>query len=410
MKRLNSAKARLFSSFSLALIFCALSTIALAKEQNFIIPNNYQQEVLSDESNLDIYHGSDWNDMITLNESGKDKGRYLYRTHEVRPRLPNLDYDGGAVSIIDLKTKNASVLYQRKDWEALDGIVWTPWNTLLVTEETQNSKYPDPRLPDGERGHVYEIALNPNDPSKVSGVFLREQLGSLSHEGIEFDEQGNIYVIDEDYEGSIYKFVPRKYGDLSQGQLFALKIVEDKGDRTGKAKWLSLDMNLAIHNAHKAASKVKATTWCRPEDLERIQTTLYVALTCHKKNAQGQRKENRVLSISLGTQPVVKNFVKAGLNAQVEINGKGFAKPDNLANGPKGTLWITEDNSPSDIWIAYPDTNNDGHADKVELFATLTDTKAEATGIYFDSIFINLYVNIQHSANGNDRTVKIYKK
>ena len=49
-------------------------------------------------------------------------------------------------------------------------------------------------------------------------------LGSVSHEGIEVDDAGNVYVIDEYSSGAIYKFVPETYGDLSSGQLYALKV------------------------------------------------------------------------------------------------------------------------------------------------------------------------------------------
>jgi hypothetical protein len=71
--------------------------------------------------------------MLTVNETGKHAGCYMYRTHEVR---------GGAigdeqlaarrrrqrrrVSVVDLKTGVAKEVVGRVDWEALDGIVWTP--------------------------------------------------------------------------------------------------------------------------------------------------------------------------------------------------------------------------------------------------------------------------------------------
>lgn len=396
------------------LTFEPLSTSASSEDYQenkpFSLPEGFEQSVVSDETRLNIYSSKDKNDMLTLNETGPNAGQYLYRTHEVRPRGIFSSFKGAAVSVIHLPTGDATLLAQRADWEAIDGLVWTPWSTLLVAEETQKSKLKDPKLPHAERGHVYEIQLDVKDKTQVKQVYLREQLGALAHEGIEFDDAGNIYLVDEDYHGSIYKFVPSQYGDLSDGQLYALKLLSDNKDRTGKAEWVPLNMKQAILNANKAAQAVNATTWCRPEDLERIKSTLYVALTCHANSIRGQRLENRVLSISLNAHPNIKNFVQAGVNVPLENNDnpKGFAKPDNLANGPDNTLWIVEDNSPSDIWVAYPDNDNDGYADKVELFASLTDFKAEATGIYFDAAFKNLFVNAQHTASGNDKTLKIY--
>ena len=369
----------------------------------WILPQGYRQFIVSDERNLDIYPGaSDLNDMNTVNETGRQAGRYLYRTHEVRPDSNNPSvYAGGAVSVIDLKTREAKVLVQRQDWEALDGLVWTPWGSVLFAEETGNALFTDPSFPTAMRGLVYEMKLDRKDPAKAASVTVRPMLGSVAHEGIEFDAEGNVYVIDETSPGAIFKFVPAQYGDLSSGQLYALKVDDNlTGDGTGPAEWLALDMGLAQIDARTAAANVGATGYGRPEDLERIGDTLYAAIT----------SEARVLSIGLGDKPIVHNFVQAGRNVAVEDRSAGitgFRNPDNLANGPDGKLWIVEDNVPSDIWVALPDTNGDGASDGVYLFASLKDSDAEGTGIYFGKNRRTLFVNIQHSVTGNDKTMAI---
>ena len=374
----------------------------ILNSQPWVIPQGFSQRIVSDENNLNIYAGSDWNDMNTVNETGKHAGRYLYRTHEVRPDSSNLGaYTGGAVSVVDLKTGEARLVVQRLDWEALDGIVWTPWGTVLFAEETGSAVFADPDYPAAIRGLVYEMKLDRRDPTRAEWVKVRPMLGSISHEGIELDSEGNVYVIDENGPGAIYKFVPKHYGDLSDGQLYALKVDDSaNGDRVGPAEWVALDMNLAPMDARAAAVNVGATGYGRPEDLERIGNRLYVAIT----------SEARVLSISLGKKPVVNNFVKAGLNVPVENRTAGitgFRNPDNLANGPDGKLWIVEDNVPSDIWVALPDKDGDGASDGVYLFATLKDNGAEGTGIYFGKDPHTLFVNVQHSATGNDKTMAI---
>lgn len=371
-------------------------------ESPWVIPQGFRQYIVSDERNLDIYPGSpDWNDMNTVNETGKHAGRYLYRTHEVRPDSANPSaYTGGAVSVVDLKTGAAKIVVQRQDWEALDGLVWTPWGTALFAEETSTAVFKDPNFPSATRGLLYELKLDKKDPTQSASVTVRPMLGSIAHEGIEFDAQGNVYVIDETSPGAIFKFVPKTHGDLSDGQLYALKIVTSSGDRTGEAEWVALDMALAQTDARAAATAVGATGYGRPEDLERIGDTLYAAIT----------SEARVLSISLGDKPVVRDFVKAGLNVPVENNATrttGFRNPDNLANGPDGKLWIVEDNIPSDIWVALPDKDGDGASDGVYLFASLKDSNAEGTGIYFGKDPRTLFVNIQHSVTGNDKTMAI---
>ena len=388
---------------------------AILNSKPWVIPKGFTQHIISDESDLDIYPNSgDWTDMNTVNETGKHAGRYLYRTHEVRPGAD--PYLGGAVSVVDLKTGKAKILAQRADWEALDGLVWTPWRSILFAEETITAQFPDPDAPRAQSGMLYEMKFEKDAPTEVKEIKVRPMLGSLAHEGIEIDEEGNVYVIDEDRKGSIYKFVPDSYGDLSSGQLYALRV--KNGMKVGQAEWVALDMSQAQINARLAAQAINATPFCRPEDLERIRNTLYAALTCEDatdpNNIDGP---GAILAVKLGAVPKVSYFVQPGVNVPFEIKPTnitrgvtGFMRPDNLANGPDGKLWIVEDNDNSDIWVAVPDEDGDGYSDGVHLFASLKDKSAEGTGIYFGKDPHTLFVNIQHSETGNDKTIAITPK
>lgn len=387
----------------------------ILNSEPWVIPTGFTQHIISDENNLDIYpDSSDLGDMNTVNETGKHAGRYLYRTHEVRPGVGS--YLGGAVSIVDLNTGTAEILAQRSDWEALDGLVWTPWQTLLFAEETITAVLPDPDAPSAQSGMLYEMKFANNDPATVEEIKVRPMLGSLSHEGIEVDDEGNIYVIDEDKKGSIYKFVPDIYGDLSSGHLYALRVKE--GAKTGEAEWVALDMNQVQINARIAAQAVSATPFCRPEDLERIGRTLYAALTCEDAtNPANTSGPGAILAISLTSAPKVSYFVQPGVNVPYEVKPTsttpgetGFKSPDNLAKGPDGKLWIVEDNDNSDIWVALLDEDGDGYSDGVYLFASLKDKPAEGTGIYFGKDPHTLFVNVQHSGTGNDKTMVITKQ
>ena len=388
----------------------------------WVIPQGFSQSIVSDESDLDIYVANDWNDMNTVNETRKHAGRYLYRTHEVRGGAIGDDGNslrvdggsGGAVSVVDLKTGEAKEVVGRSDWEALDGLVWTPWHTLLFAEEAGTAARPDPDHPAATAGLLYELKLDRKDPTKAESVVVRPLLGALAHEGIEMDAEGNVYVIDEDRHGAIYKFVPENYGDLSSGQLYALKVTD--GAKTGTAEWVALDMNQVQIKANVAAGAVGATEYCRPEDLERIGETLYVALTCEDvDNAANTSGQGAVLAIELGDEPEVSYVAAAGKNAPLENRSAGitgFKGADNLADGPDGKLWIVEDNAFSDIWVLDPkseDANGDGYPDGMHLFASLKDQPAEGTGIYFGRDPHTLFVNVQHSVTGNDKTMAITK-
>lgn len=367
----------------------------------FVVPAGFRQTKLSDETDLDIYPGrDDLDDMNTVNETGRRAGCYLYRTHEVD--------SGGGVSVVDLcGDRGQRVLVQATDGgpvtpgalpfgpsgRDLDGIVWTPWGTILFAEE-------DPL------GRIYEIRLDPRDPMVASAVLDRANVGLTCHEGLEVGPDGSLYFINEQDGGSIFRFVPERRGDLSGGTLSALRVrgLADPGypgpdwtvsPRTGDFEWVEITATpdptggCFDSGIQPAATAAGAAQYGRPEDVELIGQTLYVANT----------SEERVLAIALAEQ-TVETFVAAGLNVPFEDAGAGvtgFNNPDNLADGPDGRLWIVEDNVPSDIWVATADQDNDGAADLVDLFASLRDSGAEGTGIYFGPDPRTLLVNIQHA-------------
>jgi secreted PhoX family phosphatase len=245
------------------------------------------------------------------------------------------------------------------------------------------------------QGRLYELYLDKKDPSVAVNVKDRPAVGRIRHEGIEVGSDGAVYVIDELNGGSIFRFVPDTYGDLSSGQLYALKLTGLTDDEqaygsghphTGPFEWVALDRDQAQIDAKVAADWVEATEYGRPEDVEAIGPILYVAET----------SEDRVLAIDLNKQ-IVTSFVAAGDNAPKDGN-PNFNNPDNLAQGPDGRLWIVEDTTGSDIWVADKDLNGDGKADGVHLFAAMVDSGAEGTGIYFGKDPHTLFVNVQHAA------------
>ena len=366
------------------------------------VPEGFTQTVVSDETDLNIYDGGrdDWPDMNTVNETGPEAGRYMYRTHELR--FPGNQPQGGAVSVVDLKTGEAKLLASDPSWNALDGIRWTSWGTVLFSEEN-------------EGGRLFEMELN-EDMMSVKAVHDRPAVGRLAHEGIDVDAEGNVYVVDEHRGrtvgcdsvvpcgGGIYKFVPDTYGDLSSGSLYVLGIEKDaRRDNTGQGVWLG---PISAENARASGTAVGGVSYQRPEDLEIIGDTLYAAITEGSRDEYGKEYyEGRVISIDLNTMKVA-NFVKPGVNVPVEVNKPGqagfqtgFDSVDNLAEAPNGDLVMIEDNVPSDIWFASKKTDEFGASRKVRHFASLSDPEAEGTGIYFSPQDPDtLYVNVQHSA------------
>ncbi len=283
-------------------------------------------------------------DMNTQNETGPQAGRYLYRPSE------------GSVSevtVTDLQNlgPNSTKRFAfRADWESFDPIVWTPWGTILVGEETNSQSKPDPDYPNAKGGLVYELIPSAADPSVLERIVARPAIGSKAHEGMRFDVQGNLYSISERNPGYIFKFTPDRKGDLSSGQAYVLKITSSTGDRTGEAEWIPLDRDAVKIDASAAADAAGVTGYNRPEDVELATSTgnthgtpqtLFVAITSPTGPV-----DNRILAIDLRepaggsthSTAFVYDYVKRGLNTTSE-----FEWPDNLALDPAGNLYIAED-------------------------------------------------------------------
>lgn len=366
----------------------------------FALPEGFVQTVISSENGAcpaRIVHDAipgenDLGDMNTVNESGFFAGRFLYRTQET-------GQEKGAITAMDLWTGQVKTYFGADfgispEFSRMDGIEWTAWGTLLAAEEN------------GAEGRLFECQVNGLDMQCED----RPAVGRMSHEGIAAARDGTIYVGDELNGGSIYKFVPNQYGDLSAGTLYALNIVQPGPiDGTGTAEWVALipGQNGVVTapsvNARAAADEAGVTDYLRPEDAELIGSNLYFATTT----------DRRVLRIPVNTDtPVVTEFVGVNVgnvNNESEVPTYGLRSPDNLASDLAGNLYIIEDNDPSDIWAApTKDGNHDGVADEVVLFGTLTTPGAEGTGIYFPpTLPMTMFVNVQHADDGNDMTIAI---
>jgi len=153
----------------------------------------------------------------------------------------------------------------------------------------------------------------------------------------------------------------------------------------------------------------KGTDYQRPEDLQ-IQRLggreyLYVATTT----------TNEVYRIDLDKQ-VISVFVnRATIDFATGLAvGAGLASPDNLAIDSEGNIYIIEDRNggvDNDIWFAI-DLNKDGDVadanEGIARWASNGTIGSEFSGLYFDpKNKRRAWVNIQHPASGNDRTIEI---
>lgn len=356
-------------------------------------------------------------DMHTANETGPDAGRYLFTVFET---------DQAGIQRTDLRTMITTTLWAAPapgSHVAFDASRWTPWGSFLTAEES----WSDPAGPTSKYGRLFEVT-NPLADAADINLVHRSILPRVSHEGLAFDGKNNLYFIDERNNSHIFRFTSMNpnatTGDefFARGQTFVLRVGDGTvKEATGAATWIALtdaqgtpltgtvvvtDPNGLTALDGRATPKLAAfrgSGFDRPEDIE-IKTLadgkqlLFVATTTNHK----------VFSIDLSTDTVKLFASRDSVDMATGLPvGTSFTNPDNLAIDAKGNIYIVEDQpgGVEDIWFAQ-DADNDGVAEAIGKWASLSTAGAESTGLYFDKFEPNVaYINVQHPDSGVDRTI-----
>lgn len=341
---------------------------------------------------------------LTLNKADPDAERYIYRTHSL--------ISNSAVSVTDTAAGNASrILSQRSDWERLDGIVWSPANTLLAGENVRVQERTDSVATTAKAGLVYEINPRTGVPT------VRPALGAKAHKGMSFDHLGNLYSVSATNPGYVYRFVPTVAGSYAAGTLSALWI-----SPTGESMWLALPAADVAVDADAAAKAAGATVLLNPEDAK----VMIITSPSGVKRSQlfvSETGANRVLTVVLrtttsGVTPVADNtaftstYVAPGVNAP-----KDFTAPSALMIDTTYNLYIAEHNggggaatktAGDDIWVAPANGLSAIVAMPVGRLASVTDCDATPAGLMFDLTGSKLFLNLTgRGGDGRDLTVLI---
>jgi secreted PhoX family phosphatase len=403
---------------------------------------NFSQRSIADRTNQNLLvpgsNSGDW-DMIATNETGPNAGRFLFMPFETdtagvqRVDLNDPHYDTRTVTIVPPGTLG---------FVSGDASRWTPWGGYLTAEESWED--------DGSstKGRLFEVT-NPVTAGPNGGDFVwRMIIPRVSHEGLAFDRDNNLYFVDERFHGAVYKYVSANPDAadgatfFAEGQTFALKVgaggqTENPGDApiTGAATWVpitnagggplagvSVVLSDGTIDGRQSADDddVNSSEYNRPEDVE-LKTLsngrqlLYFATTDSDSNTNSGDGRGRVYTINLSTN-VVSLFASAAstdLATGAAVAG-GFRNPDNIAIDAEGNIYIIEDRpgaGDDDIWFAR-DINQDGDitdlGEGLGRWASNGTPGSEFTGLYFDIKNPNrAYVNIQHPTDGNDRLIEI---
>lgn len=378
-------------------------------------------------------------DMLTQNETGDHKGRYLFTVFETGTAgVQRQDLWTGKTETVWQSPGNAPALNSHV---AFDASYWTPWGTFITAEESWE---PNPSAEQQTFGRLFEL----KNPTKAPGIKVGESndgadfvhqnvIPRTAHEGIQFDKDGNMYFIDELNGGCLYKYTPaasmldvkRGRADyFAAGTTYVLRVGDgNTPNATGAYQWVAitdadgvgLPGTVSITDGNGVTSvdattttdtvDFKGTDYQRPEDLQ-IQKILnkeylYVATTT--------TNEVYRLDLSADTISVFANQSTIDLATGAAV-GAALRSPDNLAVDHQGNIYIVEDRGGAvddDIWFAK-DRNKDGDlldaGEGLGRWASNGTPGSEFTGLYFDERNHNrAWVNIQHPASRNDRTIEI---
>ncbi len=377
-------------------------------------------------------------DVITVNETGRRKGQFLFtvfETGQAGVQRTNLE-TGRTETIWYSPTPGGHV--------AFDASYWTPWGTFITAEESWctnaagcTSNY----------GRLFELR-NPLDAPGITGpasaaanagadLVHRNVVPRTSHEGIQFDKAGNMYFIDELNGGSLYRYTPAapmakvmngKADYFTAGQTAVLRVGDGATpNATGAYTWVPITdalgaplpgaISIADGNGVTSVdarnttdlAAFKGTDYQRPEDLqiakEEGREVLYVATTT----------TNEVYRLDLKAQTisVYANRATVDLATGAAVDA-GLASPDNLALDHDGNIYIIEDRNggvDDDIWLAE-DRNRDGDlldaGEGIGRWASNGTPGSELTGLYFDPFDQHrAWVNIQHPTSANDRLIEL---
>jgi secreted PhoX family phosphatase len=399
-------------------------------------PNFQQVTIASHNGQLDDNEATspDW-DMQTLNETGPKKGRFLFTVFESGT---------SGVQRHDLMTGETDTIWKVLPGDTVsrfDPTTWTPWGTVITGEENWGCG--------GNNlcGRLFELKNPLTAPAIYEPVTATSNDGAqmvhqniiprTSHEGMQFDRAGNLYLVDELNGGCLLKYTPAapffavllgRADYFAAGQTSVLQVGDgNTPNATGAYKWVPLtdkfgaplpgaimatDSNGATSLDSRNTANLaqfKCTDYQRPEDAQ-IQTVrgrqyLYVATTT----------TNEVYRLDLTANAISvfvnRNTIDLATGAAV---GAALASPDNVAVDNDGNMYVIEDRNggvDDDIWFAK-DLNKDGDlldaGEGIGRWASNGTVGSEFSGLYFDPFDSDrAWVNIQHPASGNDRTIEI---
>lgn len=265
--------------------------------------------------------------------------------------------DGGWILVSNSETPEggASAIRFRPDgtvadaYRILDGTQQncsggsTPWGTWLSCEEIED-------------GFVWEC-----DPGGHRRAARRPAMGVFKHEAAAVDERGRrIYLTEDLKDGCLYRFTPRRWGDLSEGLLEVATVHSG-----GRVSWSRVP-DPSASTAPTRDQVAGATRFKRAEGIRLDGRVAYIATTAdHRVHAYDPRTERiRVVYDGLASNPAP------------------ILRPDQIAVSQGGEVFVCEDIATREIQMGL--LRRPGGMARFLAVTGAEHVDSELTGVTFD--------------------------
>lgn len=279
----------------------------------------------------------------------------------------------------------------------------SPWGTIITSEETLPTRDDNG---DGYQDIGWMVEIDPetakivdhNNDNRYEKLW---KLGRMSHENCVVNpwDKKTVYLGNDENPGYIFRFVADEEGDLTEGQLFVLKL-DGPLDAATTGAWVGIPNATPAdcNNARSYASAVGATNFYQIEDVEisPLDSMVYFTSKASSRVYRFKDEGTRVTraGVFVGNTATVYN-IKTEDGLVPEQWGGGV---DNLTFDSKGNLYVIQDGGRNHIYMVPPCHTQTNPA--VKLFA-VTPAGCEPTGMTMTPDDKFMFVSMQHPSSSN---------